>query len=207
MSFVNLDAETRSVIVGSLLGDGCIHKHNSLQIEQGIRQAEYVQWKYRMLRPVIGRPPRIISRLDIRNGKTYQSLRFYTRCVFGDFRKMFYDGNKKIIPANLGDVLDELALSVWFMDDGGRGAHTLHGVVFNTSCYSKNEQFFLKQVLFKNFRIEVNVHRVGSGYQLYVTSGSYRRFHKCVFPHMIPMMRYKLVDPVTTDFRKRCGMR
>jgi len=147
-----------------------------------------------------------VNRFDRRYGKLYQSFRFYTRCVMSDFRSVFYDGNRKIIPANLSELLDECALAVWFMDDGGRGANTLHGLVFNTSGYAGDEQIFLRRVLADRFNVSVNIHHIGKGYQLYVTAESYRRFYNLVQPYVIPQMAYKLVDPVTTDFRIR-GMR
>ena len=206
MSTVNLTREEQAVVVGSLLGDGYIDHHNSLQVEQGLQQAEYVHWKFRMLHSIAGKPPRVVTRIDTRNLKVYRSIRFYTRCVMGDFRNLFYDGKRKIVPCNLGELLDDLALAVWFMDDGSRGAHTLQGVVFNTSGFSGDEQFHLQHILRERFDLEVNVHHVGKGYQLYVTSGSYRNFYDRVVPYVIPQMQYKLVDPVTTDFRKR-GMR
>ena len=201
MSTVNLTPEQKSVIIGSLLGDAYIGKHNSLQIEHTFNQAEYVRWKYKKLRSIAGKPPRVITRFDTRNQKLYHSIRFYTRCVMGEFRSLFYDNRKKIIPSNLIEVLDDLALAVWFMDDGSRGAHTLHGVVFNTSAFSRDEQHYLQHIFDERFNLEVNVHHVGKGYQLYVVSRSYKNFYNRISPYLIPQMKYKLVDPVTTEFR------
>ncbi len=202
MVSVNLTREEQSVVVGSLLGDGYIDKHNSLQIEHGIEQIDYVDWKFQMLRSIAGKSPRIVSRFDARNRKIYRSVRFYTRCVMGDFRRMFYDGNRKIVPGNLSEMLDNLALAVWFMDDGSRGAHTRQGVVFNTSAFTEDEQFHLQHILRDKFALEVNVHHVDKGYQLYVVAASYQPFYNLVSPYVILQMRYKLANPVTTKFRK-----
>jgi hypothetical protein len=96
--------------------------------------------------------------------------------------------------------LDPMALSVWFMDDGGRGARTPKGLVFNTSCYSEAEQIALRSVFAERFGVEVSVHRVGRGFQLYIRSRSFERFVSVVSPHIVPQMRYKLpTDPVTTS--------
>lgn len=206
MSTIDLTPEQRSVIIGSLLGDGCINTHNSFQIEHNISQTEYVRWKHKKLQSIAGKPPRVITRFDTRSQKLYHSIRFYTRCVMGDFRSLFYEDERKIVPSNLSELLDDLALAVWFMDDGGRGAHTLHGVVFNTSAFTENEQFYLQRILDENFNLKVNVHHVGKGYQLYVTSRSYKNFYNRILPYLIPQTKYKLVDPVTTEFRNS-GMR
>jgi len=201
MSTIKLTPEERSVIIGSMLGDGYINSHNSLQVEHAFKQAEYVRWKYKKLGSVAGKAPRVITRFDARTKKLYRSIRFYTRCVMCEFRKMFYKDGKKIVPGNLSGLLDNLALAVWFMDDGSRGAHTLHGVVFNTSAFCEDEQHYLQHILRDKFNLKVNVHHVGRGYQLYVASRSYKNFYDRISPYLIPQMKYKLVDPVTTEFR------
>jgi hypothetical protein len=201
MASVTLSQIAHSVVVGSLLGDAYIDKHNSLQIEHGFQQSEYVQWKYQVLHEVAGKPPKVVSRFGVRYAKVYQSLRFYSRCVMSDFRAVFYAGNRKIVPSNLSDLIDEIALAVWFMDDGSRGAHTLHGVVINTSSFSSDEQLLLQRMLSDRFDVSVNIYHVGKGFQLYVSASSYWRFYNLVQPYVIPQMAYKLVDPVTTEFR------
>ncbi len=191
--------EARSVIIGSLLGDGYLYPKGTLQIEHCLAHAEYTQWKYEKLRVISGKEPTIVKRYDTRTGKTYRSSRFFTKAVLKDFRIAFYPEKKKVIPSQLGDWLDHLALAVWFMDDGSRGAHTPKGLVFNTSCFSSEEQIVLQSLLREKFGINVSIHNVGKGYHLYVQANSYDRFHGIVFPHLITLMRYKLpVDPVTT---------
>ena len=102
---------------------------------------------------------------------------------------------------NLGALVDPLAIAVWFMDDGGRGARTPRGLVFNTSCYSEAEQVALQSVFAGRFGVVVSIHKVGRGFQLYIRSRSFERFVSVVSPYIVPQMRYKLpIDPVTTSF-------
>jgi hypothetical protein len=197
---MDLLPEARSVIVGSLLGDGYLYPKGTLQIEHCLLHAEHTYWKYEKLRMIAGKEPAVVERYDARTGKTYRSSRFFTKAVLKDFRAAFYPERKKIIPSCLGDWLDPLALAVWFMDDGSRGARTPKGLVFNTSCFSSQEQIVLQSLLQEKFGVTVSVHNVGKGYQLYVQANSYDRFHGIVFPHLVALMRYKLpVDPVTTS--------
>ena len=197
---MNLSSETRSVIVGSLLGDAYLYPNGTLQIDQSLGQASYVWWKYERLSVIAGKAPVMVERYDRRTDRTYRSLRFYTKAVLKDFRDAFYRDRKKIVPTQLGDLLDPMALSVWFMDDGGRGAHTPKGLVFNTSCYSEAEQLVLQALLLERFGVEVSIHRVGRGFQLYVRSRSFERFVSVISPYIVPQMRYKLpIDPVTTS--------
>ncbi len=125
----------RSIIVGSLLGDAYLYPNGTLQIEHSVSQADYVRWKYERLADIVGRPPVVVERLDVRTNRIYRSTRFYTKAVLKAYRDLFYRDRRKIVPTNVGELLDPLAVSVWFMDDGGRGARTPRGLVFNTSCF------------------------------------------------------------------------
>jgi len=204
MIIANLTPEARSVIVGCLLGDGYLTLNGSLQVEQCLEQKEYVTWKYEMLLDIAGKRPKMVERFDRRTLKTYRSVRFYTRAVLKDFRSVFYQDRKKIVPSLLGNILDPLAVAVWFMDDGGRGARTPRGLVFNTSCYSAHEQVLLREILYDSFGLVTSIHQHGKGYQLYIRAESFSLFSELVSPYLIASMRYKLpVDPVTTSPRRK----
>jgi hypothetical protein len=199
---MNLSPETQSVTVGSLLGDAYLYQNGTLQIEHCLEQAEYTFWKYEKLKSIAGKRPTIVERYDLRTEKTYRSMRFYTKAVLKDFRTCFYEDRRKIIPNELGEMLDPLAIAVWFMDDGGRGARTPKGLVFNTSCFLAEEQIALQSILAEKFGVKVSIHKVGKGFQLYIKAESFSRFTELVSPYLITQMRYKLpVDPVTTSLR------
>jgi len=197
---MNLPPEAQSVVIGSLLGDAYLYPNGTLQIEHCLDHAAYTIWKYERLQCIAGRQPTIVERYDRRTNKTYRSMRFYTKAVLKELRSSFYRDRKKIIPSNLGDLLDPGAVAVWFMDDGGRGARTPKGLVFNTSCFSAEEQVSLQSVLAEKFGVQVSIHQVGKGFQLYVRVISFDRFCELISPFLVPRMRYKLpVDPVTTS--------
>ena len=201
---MNLPPEAHSVIVGSLLGDAYLTPNGSLQIEHCLDQAGYVRWKYEMLKCVAGKMPAMVERWDSRTTRTYRSMRFYTKSVLAGFRDRFYSGNRKVVPASVGEFLDPMAVAVWFMDDGGRGAHTPRGLVINTSGFTRDEQGLLQSVLKAKFGVDVSVHRSGSGFQLYIRARSFSRFSELVAPFLVAQMRYKLpVDPVTTSPPRR----
>jgi hypothetical protein len=204
MITVNLSPETQSVIVGSLLGDAYLTPNGSLQIEHCLEQAAYTHWKYRMLESIAGKVPRPVERYDCRTNKTYRSLRFYTKAVLKSYRASFYQDRKKVVPNNIGDILDPLAVAVWFMDDGGRGARTPRGLVFNTSGFCAEEQVFLQRILVQQFGVVTSIHPRRKGFQLYVKAESFARFSELISPYLVTSMRYKLpVDPVTTSPRRK----
>jgi hypothetical protein len=201
---MNLSREAQSIIVGSLLGDAYLTPNGSLQIEHCLDHAAYVAWKYERLEGIVGKPPRIIERFDPRTSRIYRSLRFYTKSVLKPFRSVFYRDGKKIVPDSIGEILDPQAIAVWFMDDGGRGARTPRGLVINTSGFSEQEQVRLQELLAERFDVQASIHRVGSGFQLYIRAVSFSRFSKLVSKFLVAPMRYKLpVDPVTTSPPRR----
>lgn len=110
-----------------------------------------------------GKPPRRVERLDRRNNKTYFSMRFYTRAVFRLERTLFYIEGTKRVPADIVELLDPLALSVWYMDDGGRGGRTPLGMVWNVSSYQAEDRELLRQVLLDRYGIVTTLQRAGTG--------------------------------------------
>ena len=109
-----------SVIIGSLLGDGYLRiisgrRNAFLEINHSIKQKDYVDWKYTVLKNITVSAPkeRIID-------KTRTAYRFYTRQLpeLTQLHKKFYRDGKKIVPDDL--FLTPLSLAVWFMDDGSK---------------------------------------------------------------------------------------
>jgi hypothetical protein len=76
--------------------------------------------------------------------------------------------------------------------------------VFNTSCYSAEEQQSLQKLLLSLFGIQTSIHPRRNGFQLYVRAESFLRFSSLVDPFLVTSMRYKLpADPVTTSPPRR----
>lgn len=178
--------------IGCILGDSYITRSGCLQIEHSIKQKEYVQWKFRFFkdRNLTGKEPTIRYRLDKRTGKTYQSLVFYTKAKYKHLRERFYFNGRKIIPKEINSMLvSNLALAVWFMDDGGKGGNTPKGQIISVAGFNLCDQKRLQSCLSLNYKIEVNLHQNG---QFYVPIKSVNLFHFLVTPLIIPSMRYKL---------------
>ena len=188
-----------SVVVGSLLGDGYVYPNGTLQIDHAWKQREYVEWKYQQLVGIAGKSPRRVERWDKRTERSYVSLRFYTKAIFKQERMAFYADGVKGIPSDIDKWLDPLTVAVWFMDDGGRGGNTRHGMVFNVATFSSKDQELLQGTLKDRYGLETTLQHAGRGTHLYVRAASAVRFVEIVGPHIIPSMLYKLpFDPVTT---------
>jgi hypothetical protein len=193
LGIMSITLEQEQLVIGTLLGDGYLYSNGRLQIEHQEKFKSYVVWKHKMLQSVISGIPKRCVRFDKRTNKEYVSWRFYSKTVFQNYRNCFYPDGKKVVPENIVQLLvSPLALAVWFMDDGGRGAKTRKGLVISATGFSLTERILLKECLEKNFRLSVNIHKNG---QFYIPALFYERFYMLVTPYIIPSMRYKI--PIT----------
>ena len=179
----------KSLIVGSILGDGYIRivpgrKNAFLEVNHSYKAKEYVDWKYSILRDIAGSQPKARNG----NGKRI-AYRFYTKQhpeITKLFRR-FYLHRKKIIPKNL--ILDPISLSVWFMDDGSRCRGS--DVYLNTQQFDYEDQ----QRLIKNlqqFGIETRMNKDKEYLRLRILKSSLPKFRGLIGEYIIPSMRYKI---------------
>ena len=199
-----LTKEENDILIGSLLGDGCLRimgrcKFPAFSVSHSEGQKDYVFWKHEKLKKWIKTPPWREERVyhKDRSRKTF-SWRFQTLSneVFSDMYNTFYKNGKKIIPENIELLLKDspLALAVWFMDDGNKN----HQAVFlNTQSFSLDEQQKLCQMLFKiyGFEATINKHGKSKGIELYrirINTESTRKLKTVVKNYLLPQFYYKI---------------
>src|SRR3989344_5375435 len=199
-----LTKEENDILIGSLLGDGCLRimgrcKFPAFSVSHGESQKDYVLWKYEKLKRWIKTSPWREERIyhKDRSRKTF-SWRFQTLSneVFSDLYNTFYKNRKKIIPENIGSLLrtSPLALAVWLMDDGNKN----HQAVFlNTQSFSFEEQEKLSQVLHDiyGFHVTVNSHSKSNGVQLYrirIDTESTKKLKMIIKSFILPQFYYKI---------------
>ena len=190
----------RSVVIGSLLGDGYLRilpgrTDAFLEINHSIHAKEYVDWKFEILRNICLSPPK--SRRG--NGKRI-AYRFFTRQhpELSKFHRMFYREGVKIIPTQL--VLDPMAIAIWFMDDGGRSGES--NFYLNTQKFALEEQNFLIEKL-REKGLESTLNKDKSYYRIRFLSSSIRKLKELLEGNIIPSMRYKLPKVWLTQLPKR----
>lgn len=140
----NLD----QIIIGSLLGDGCIPKldnrakNNRLQIVHSLKQEQYCLYKYNLFKEFNLTTP-TVSYYTTKDSRCklgyFETLRFRTKSnvVFNSYRQLFYPEGKKIIPEIILNRIEAQALAIWFMDDGYRAGGLDKGRIFSTCGFSK----------------------------------------------------------------------
>jgi hypothetical protein len=147
-----------SVIIGSLLGDGGIEK-SGMQFrfseEHTSAQMLYLEWKAIILEAEM-------KSINRNFGLTYRARTPSTQ-EWIDLRKEWYPNGIKIIPKSILYNLDELALTVWFLDDGDKPnagvmkngePKQLNAYRISTAGFTYQDNLLLIQALHKNFDIQ-----------------------------------------------------
>lgn len=165
-----------------------------LRFDQGIIHSDYLYFLYELFKDYTLSPPKSTNRKpDKRTGKIYNSLIFKTRMLpcFNYLWDLFYPDRKKIIPSNIKDLLTEVGLAFWIMDDGGVGSGgTLN---LNTDNYNENEVKLLMDALTQNFNLKCRKSLKRSNQWIIVIPKSQvTKVAEITFKHMHPTMYYKI---------------
>jgi len=143
---VEVDNIFYEVIIGSLLGDGCVARTNiqydyySFVESHCIKQEQYILWKKSILEKYIKTDYYKKWIVDERfKNKGSFTCRIYCNShpIFKELRSVFYPKGKKIVPDLVFEYLTPLALSIWFQDDGTRPKNG--GYVISTMSFEKKE--------------------------------------------------------------------
>ena len=184
----SLTQEQKSIIIGSILGDGYLRivperKNAFLEINHSISEKDYVDWKHQELKNLVKSPPKA------RKGKGKRiAYRFFTK-QHPEITKLyqeFYQDREKVIP---NFKLNPLIIAVWFMDDGSKSYRTYY---LNTQRFDYQSQQRLIQMLKEQYGIESSLNRDKEYYRLRIKQSSAERFKKLIQNYIIPTMEYKL---------------
>ncbi len=186
----------KSVIIGSLLGDGYLRivpdrKDAFLEVNHSIEAKEYVDWKFNILKDLCISPPK--KRKG--NGRRI-AYRFFTKQhpELSKMYRQFYRKGKKIIPPTL--KLDPLVLGIWWMDDGSMCGKS--DFYFNTQQFSLTDQKRLLEKI-KELGLEAKLNRDKKYYRIRLLLSSVPRLRILLRDILIPSMYYKLgYNPVET---------
>ena len=194
---LKLNGEQRSILVGTLLGDGHLETQNSgrtyrLKIEHSAKQSAYVDWLYLQFKDWVLTPPKLKpKRLK---GAEHENYCFQTLSS-GQFRfygKQFYDEFKhKRVPRQIRRWLTPLALAVWFMDDGSSKSKWHKAIILNTHCFSKKELALLQEALLLNYGIEARLRPQKEGLQLIIAGRNAEEFVRIIRQYVLPYFFYK----------------
>jgi len=192
-----LTEEQKSVLIGSLLGDGTLRLGEgainvNFKVEHGLAQKDYVFWKYNIFQPWVFTEPKISYRYKESRERYAKSWWFRTvrHPILTDFRKRFYENGKKIIPFDIVKDLNNLAMAVWVMDDGCLSRNTLD---ISTYSFTLPEVELLIEALKSKFDLRARYHRDrDKGYRMYLSINETKKLVDIIKPYMVPVMNYKV---------------
>jgi hypothetical protein len=181
------------VLVGTLLGDGCLARHgryHRLHVKHKRVHMGLAEFKRDVFASYVSMP---LHEFDQRlEARSYPAVQFATRTspAFSEWHRRFYGAGGKIVPLDIDSLLTPLAVAVWFMDDG---AADYAGVTLQTHGFTFQEVTLLEKALQVRYRLETNSRRNKGRRLLYIRAASVVRLEELIGPHLLEEFRYKLV--------------
>lgn len=199
--------ELKSAIIGMVIGDGCLSKHNSrkgykignayLQMTHCEAQYEYMLWKKSILDKVS--KCTIWKNDKVTPEKTYGTYRLYSRAnpMYTKLYDRFYLYGKKSVDEYLVKMITPLALAIMYMDDGclGDREKKTNDFYLCLDCFDYANLFLIKKSLKIKFDLDWNINKTSYRfYQLRLLSHHNQKFVDIVYPYIkqVPCMMYKL---------------
>lgn len=192
------------VLIGSLLGDGCITKSGRgkfhYRFKQSTIHASYFFFIYSIFEPYLTLgSPTISCYYDKRYNKLYESLILQTSPKYNSIlnietlENLFYKKNNniriKVVPENIS--LSPISLAIWIMDDG----HFYHnGVYLNTQGFDEKGLNRL-MIALENLNLTSRLSPVSgkkNQWRIYLPANNIDILRKMVKPYMEKSMYYKL---------------
>lgn len=188
------------LMLGSMLGDGCISKKDKLakrcrfSLAHSEKQLEYITYKHEIfntykLANILAY--NVIKNPRYKNGE-FREFRFRTKGhkVFDLYRQLFYPSGTKIIPNRI-DRLTAEGLAIWFMDDGFRTGRLLKGAAFATNAFNKEDIQKLIDLLSIKFGLKCSLHK---DHTIYIWVESVPKLIDIITPFILPCMKYKVLN-------------
>lgn len=204
---MELSAVQHSVIIGSLLGDGCIQRagrsgRRFRYYENHCReQAEYLFWKKLQLES-LGAKMRPYRRFDAHYGKYRYGYAMWTPVdeVWLEYRRLVYDENgRKQISAELLEQADEISLAVWICDDGSWNKQGGQ-VYLNTHRYGLDGNLVAKKWFEERWGLSPHVLPHEKWHFLYFPVADTKRLIALIEPFIpVASMLYKVGKPVSEE--------
>ena len=181
------------MLVGTLLGDGCLAKHgrfHRLHVKHQISQRALAELKREVFCDFVTMPLHQFDQLL--EGRRYPCVQFatHTSPLFSEWHQRFYRERRKVVPVGLAEWLTPLSMAIWFMDDGGAD---YAGLSLQTHNFELEETEHLVATLAARFGIRATTRANKGHWIVYIPSSSVGSFCSVIEPHMLPELRYKLV--------------
>lgn len=194
-AYTGLPSYHLSVLVGILLGDGNISKFSitatsaRITFEQSIINFPYLWFVWTIISPYCSLAPHVYFKTL--NKRSYKAIYILTRSyrVLNNLFNLFVVNGIKVVPSNIFDLLDGIALAHWIMCDGARQGS---GLVLCTDNFSNYDVARLINVLVIKFNIKTRIHFNNKRPRIYFPAAEMNKVKILVLPHMCTFSQYKL---------------
>lgn len=205
---VNITDEQYSILIGTLLGDGCLIKSSKTEestlykvfFTHSERQLDYISWKLDKFKSLCTNG---LIKYERKEKRTDGSplVQYHLQTIGHDdiskVKGILYRSNKKFVTRKYLNLVDALALAVWYMDDGSY-SHINKNSTLHTSGFSLSEHRSIKKWFWQKWRIECSIGKIsnkstGKEYLLlYFNREDTKKLHNIISKFVIPSMQYKL---------------
>lgn len=199
IKFVNFTKEQIAILIGLVLGDAFLQKTGSknarLRLEHSYKQKDYLIWKIKKFPRLFQGEPKYLERLHPISGRVYKYWRAQSNStpVLGKWQMLFYPEGKKIVPENIGNLLNSpLSLAVWYMDDGYYYNRDKVSYLY-LGRVNKKEAIWVRDALENNFHIVSKVlDKKNKGFVIYFSPKETLKLHRIIKKFIPPFFEYKL---------------
>lgn len=203
-SQISLSDNCKSVVLGSLLGDGSLKIYSGyanarLSIRHSIVQKDYLLWKMEFLKE-IENPKSLITQEPSGFSKN-KKLLFQSKSHV-ELTKLYHyvaKKNKLIIKRKWLNNLTPLALAIWWCDDGSLVNNRKQGV-FCTDGFERQKVDLISRYLYKVWGIKTRVRNVKREYKgvlkeyprIWINNTELRKFILIIKDFVPESMKYKI---------------
>lgn len=192
--------EHKQVLLGSIMGDATLTQNGvNCYFDEihSMRQYEYLKWKEQYFNIFNGK---IVEKknTDKKTGKNHPAVRLSTSSlpVFTRNRKMFYPDGKKCITIEILNKINELGLTIWYLDDGHVSLPD-DIIMISTDAFTYDEHLIMQEWFKERFNVNPEIKKRNETYYIVFNVDDSRKllgifktiFNKYDLPEA---MRYKL---------------
>nr|YP_009755764.1 putative LAGLIDADG homing endonuclease [Gonatozygon brebissonii]QIQ23042.1 putative LAGLIDADG homing endonuclease [Gonatozygon brebissonii] len=212
LSQLSLSDQSKSIILGTLLGDGCLqltkkYKNARLSIRHSTPQKEYFFWKATMLKEIASAKSVQLQTPDVESYSKKKKLLFQSRATedITSLYNILYKEKALRIQRRWLNHLTPLSLAVWWCDDGSIIGSPARRGVLCTDGFDQKSVFLIARYLQKVWNIYVHVGSIRRDrkngnyskkeyYRLWFCTEELKKWLRIITPHIpVASMVYKSI--------------
>lgn len=193
------DEIQEQVLIGTIIGDGCIFKGKGnvnfrMNLAHSFKQKQYFMYKYNILKNLKFKKPKIEKEVHIKTNKEYTCIKTQslTNPLFTELYGIWYKDGKKVIPKSQLNKIKDLAIAIVFFDDGSKTESSYQISMSNYDIESINN---FRILLFEKYGIETNLHK---NKNVYIKAISKDKFKNMIKKYATSDVLYKLGELLET---------